>query len=216
MNQKDYYKVLGVSEKTSADDLKKAYRKLAVKYHPDKNPGNKEAESRFKEISEAYYVLSDAKRRAEYDQLRQFGGGHSGNFAGSRGFDFEEMLRQFGHGRAGRSASSGPGSRYSMFGDVFEDLFSSWGSPGGGPGEVRYRVEPEAAEDTDIVVNLKISKEKAEKGGQVTFQSPLGRTLTVSIPPGSRNGQKLRLTRQGRICGACRHEGDLILQIKIR
>jgi DnaJ-class molecular chaperone len=215
MNQKDYYKVLGVSEKAPAEEIKKAYRKLAVKYHPDKNPGNKEAESKFKELSVAYYVLSDAKRRGEYDQMRQFGGGYAGNFAGSRGFDFEEMLRQFGHGRSGRTASAGPGSRYSMFGDVFEDLFSNLG--GGGPGEIRYRVEPEeAGEETDVVVNLKISREKAEKGGQVTFRSPFGKTLTVSIPPGTRTAQKLRLTRQGRVCGACRHEGDLILQIKIK
>lgn len=215
MNQKDYYKVLGVSEKAAPEEIKKAYRKLAVKFHPDKNPGNKDAESRFKEISEAYYVLSDPKRRGEYDQLRQFGGGYAGNFAGSRGFDFEEMLRQFGHGRPGRQAAGGPGARYSMFGDIFEDLFSTWGGQGGS-GEVRYRMEPETAEETDVVVNLKISREKAAQGGQVTFRSPMGKTLTVSVPPGTRTGQKLRLTRQGRICGACRHEGDLILQIKIK
>src|SRR3989338_4519256 len=99
MSQKDYYKVLGVSEKASADEIKKVYRKLAVKYHPDKNQGNKDAETKFKGLSEAYYVLSDPKRRTQYDQMRQLGGGQSANFAGSQGFDFEDLLRQFGSGR---------------------------------------------------------------------------------------------------------------------
>ena len=71
---KDYYKIIGVPENASAADLKKEYRKLAIQYHPDKNKGNKQAEEKFKEISEAYYVLSDPKRRAEFDQFRKFGG----------------------------------------------------------------------------------------------------------------------------------------------
>ena len=117
MSQKDYYQALGVQEKASPEEIKKVYRKLAVKYHPDKNPGNKEAEARFKGISEAYYVLSDPKRRAQYDQMRQFGGGPGGNFAGSQGFDFEELLRQFG---GGRSRPTGP---YSSFRGFFLNFF---------------------------------------------------------------------------------------------
>ncbi len=125
--QKDYYKVLGVPESVSAEELKKIYRKLAVKYHPDKNPGNaKQAETKFKEISEAYYVLSDEKRRAQYDQLREFGGGNPGNFAGAQGFNFEDLLRQYSSGGRARG-----GGRYSAFSDIFGDLFS--GAGGGGP-----------------------------------------------------------------------------------
>ena len=228
MSQKDYYKILGVSEKATPEEIKKAYRKLAVKYHPDKNPGNvKEAEARFKEISEAYYVLSDEKRRAQYDQMRRFGGATPGNFAGAQGFDFEDLLRQFrGQGRR-------PSGRYSAFGDIFEDLFKDLGDGSAGrgfrsrssPGGSVYEYysggeEPDAdlqtaTADVDIVVNLKVSKEKAEKGGHVTFRTPEGKTLSVKIPPHTKPGQKLRLSRQGRLCPTCQHEGDLILRVKV-
>lgn len=223
MSQKDYYQVLGVQEKASPEEIKKVYRKLAVKYHPDKNPGNKEAEVRFKGISEAYYVLSDPKRRAQYDQMRQFGGGPGGNFAGSQGFDFEELLKQFGGGR------SRPTGQYSSFGDVFEELFGGAGERSGsfrqkrGPGGAVYEYyqgggRPSAGESApkvDILVNLNVSREKAEKGGRVTFRTPEGTTLSVTIPPHTRSGQKLRLTRQGHPCPTCHHQGDLILQIKV-
>jgi curved DNA-binding protein len=227
--QKNYYDVLGVAENASAEDIKKAYRKLAVKYHPDKNPSNvKEAESRFKEISEAYFVLSDDKKRAQYDQMRRFGGGAgAGNYAGTQGFDYEELLRQFNSG--GRKKPSG---QYSAFGDIFEDLFSGLGS---GQGRAYYSAssggrtpypfytdadEPDAEMDSgrveaDVLVNLTVSKEKAEKGGGVTFSTPEGKKISVKIPPHTKPGQKLRLTRQGRLCPTCQHEGDLILQIKI-
>ena len=216
-NQSDYYKILGVPETAGPEEIKKAYRKLAVKYHPDKNPGNvKEAETRFKDISAAYYVLSDEKRRAQYDQMRRFGGGSASNFAGAQGFDFEDLLRQFTAGRGRRQASS----RYSAFGDIFEDLLGG-GAGGGsrefysGPEDFGAGVEAPSA-DADVVVNLRISREKAEKGGPVNFRTPEGKTLAVKIPPRTKPGQKLRLTRQGRVCPACRHEGDLLLQVKIQ
>lgn len=226
-SQKDYYKALGVPETISADELKKVYRKLAVKYHPDKNPGNaKQAEAKFKEISEAYYVLSDEKRRAQYDQMRKFGGGGPGNFAGAQGFNFEDLLRQYssgGHARAG--------GRYSAFSDIFSDLFSG---AGGGPGgsfrvyssgsphrsfyedENEYGQGPVASQESaDVVVNLKISKRKAREGGSVTFKTPEGQTISVKIPVNTREGQRLRLSRQGRDCPMCHHPGDLILRIRI-
>ncbi len=223
-HQKDYYKILGVSESASDDEIKKVYRKLAVKYHPDKNPGNKEAESKFKEISAAYYVLSDPKRKKEYDQIRKYGGAQASNFAGAQGFTFEDLLRQFGSG-GGRGRSASSGGQYSAFGDIFEDLFSGnrGGSSayrqytaGGNPYQQYGGAQAEAEDaDADVVVNLRISKEKAEKGGEVTFRSPEGKTISVKIPPRTRAGQKLRLTRQGRLCPTCNHEGDLILQIKV-
>lgn len=225
MKQKDYYKVLGVSESASAESIKKEYRKLAVKYHPDKNPKDrKQAEDRFKEISEAYYVLSDPKRRAEYDQMRRFGAGggfQSGAAGGAYGFDFEDLLRQF------NSQGSRPGGRYSAFGDIFEDLFGGR-SGGAGPrvhsGHRTSQQAPFAAgvysaageePEADVRVNLRISADKAAKGGSVSFKTPEGKTISVKIPPHVRDGQKLRLARQGRPCHACHHEGDLILTLKI-
>lgn len=227
MQQKDYYKILGVAENTPADDIKKIYRKLAVKYHPDKNPDNpKQAEAKFKEISEAYYVLSDEKRRAQYDQMRKFGGGFHGNFAGAQGFDFEDLLRQFGSG--GRARASG---RYSAFSDIFSDLFSGGmgqGSPfrfhssssqrqgfyDAGESDAEWG-SSQVQESADVVVNLRISKKKAREGGSVTFRTPEGKTVSVKIPANTKEGQKLRLSRQGRVCSACHHPGDLILQIKV-
>jgi len=228
MAQKDYYKALGVSENASQDEIKKIYRKLAVKYHPDKNIDNpKQAESRFKEISEAYFVLSDAKRRAQYDQMRKFGGGFQGNYAGAQGFNFEDLLRQFSSG--GRRSSS----RYSAFSDIFEDLFSGGGAPGaqfkfhsgGGPSQGSYGQGASCAdagcgsatrqpESADVTVILRISKDKAKKGGTVTFRTQEGRAITVKIPAGTKEGQKLRLVRQGRDCQSCGHPGDLLLKIK--
>jgi DnaJ-class molecular chaperone len=229
--QKDYYKVLGVPETATADEIKKVYRKLAVKYHPDKNPGNKEAEARFKEISEAYYILSDEKRRKQYDQMKKFGGaGFHGNYAGAQGFDFEELLRQFSGGR-GRSG----GGRYSAFSDIFSDLFGggmgggsqfSFYSTGGGPRQQYYQAGPgfgdgeyaQAAPeaDADVTVGLKISQKRAKEGGEVTFRTQEGKTISVKIPAGIKEGQKLRLARQGRDCPHCHHPGDLILKIKVR
>lgn len=213
--QKDYYKILGVSESASEEEIKKVYRKLAVKYHPDKNPGNKEAEAKFKDISAAYYVLSDPKRKREYDQVRKMGGAHASNFAGAQGFNFEDLLRQYGAGGGRRQSGS---SQYSAFGDIFEDLFSGTGQfRGAGRSYQQYSAPKEQPQevDADIIVNLRISREKAEKGGEVTFRSPEGKTISLKVPPQTRTGQKLRLTRQGHICPACNHEGDLILQIKV-
>ena len=237
--QKNYYEVLGVPESASEEEMKKAYRKLAVKYHPDKNLDNtKAAESKFKEISEAYYVLSDAKRRAQYDQMRKYGGGGGArgasgysNYAGAQGFDFEELLRQFrGGGASGARTSSG---QYSAFGDIFEDIFG--GSHGG-----RYTFRSgsrspqssygndyeeaygghessvEEAPSADVVVNLVITKEKSKKGGQVSFKTPEGKTVNVKIASDTKDGQKLRLTRLGRLCPTCQHEGDLILRVKVK
>ena len=136
-NKRDYYEVLGVRRNASEEDIRKAFRKLAFQYHPDKNPGNtKQAETKFKEISEAYYVLSDEKRRAQYDQMRKFGGGNPGNFAGAQGFNFEDLLRQSAAG--GRTRGGG---RYSAFSDIFGDLFSGGGGGGGG-GAARSTATP--------------------------------------------------------------------------
>ena len=101
-NQRDYYEVLGVSKTATEEDLKKAYRKLALKHHPDRNPGNKQAEEKFKEINEAYAVLSDPEKRQKYDRF-----GHAGGVEGFGGFDF------------------GQGGFGDIFGEIFDDFFGN-------------------------------------------------------------------------------------------
>ena len=135
---KNYYETLGVSETSAPEEIKKVYRKLAIQYHPDKNPGNKQAEAKFKEISGAYYVLSDPKRRAEYDKMRKFGGSSQGDFAGTQGFDYEELLKQFGGGRRSQSSRG----QYSVFNDIFENFFSG---SGGGPKSFTQSRGPQGA-----------------------------------------------------------------------
>ena len=95
MAKRDYYEVLGVSKNASEDELKKAYRKLALKYHPDRNPGDKEAEEKFKEAAEAYSVLSDKDKRARYDQFGEAGLGDNGGFGGA-GMNMDDIFSMFG------------------------------------------------------------------------------------------------------------------------
>lgn len=213
---KDYYKILGVSESASADDVKKAYRNLAKKYHPDTNPGNKSAEEKFKEVSEAYYVLSDANKRREYDAFKRSGfsqgprpgqgaGAYGGGFQGAQGFDFEEILRAFGRGQSGAR-----GGQYRYSGNMrgFQDIFGG----GGGFGEEE---EMSSKVSSDLTATLTISRARAQKGGEVSFETNDGKKITVKIPPGIVSGKKLRLGRQGRVCPTCEHPGDLILTIKV-
>lgn len=215
MANKDYYQLLGVKEGASADEIKKSYRLLAKKYHPDANPNNKAAEEKFKEISEAYYVLSDDKKRREYDSYKRSGfsqgaaGSRGGQgFQGAQGFNYEDILRAF------RSAQGGGGGRVhvrtSGGGNIFEGLF-------GGGSESDYEDEdagvPKISSDAAAVI--KISKTRAQKGGEVRITSRDGKTITVHIPAGISNGKKLRLARQGNICPCCDHPGDLILTIKV-
>src|SRR5690606_21006476 len=121
--KRDYYEVLGVSKGASADEIKKAYRKLALKYHPDKNPGDKEAEEKFKEAAEAYEVLSDANKKARYDQFGHAGMGGAGGFGGGGfggGMSMEDIFSQFGD----------------IFGGHFGGGFGGFGG-GGRPQQVR-------------------------------------------------------------------------------
>ena len=209
MPQKDYYKILGVSESASPDDIKKSYRNLAKKYHPDTNPNNRSAEEKFKEISEAYYVLSDAKKRRDYDSFKSSGfsqrpGGGAQGFQGAQGFDFEEVLRSFGRGGGGgsfRMRSGGP--------NIFEGIF------GGGNTEEDHGDIQSQKISSDAAATLRVPRSRAQKGGEIRFTTSEGKTITVRIPAGITTGKKLRLARQGNICQTCDHPGDLILTIKV-
>ena len=220
MKGKDYYAALGVGENASDGEIKKAYRKLALKYHPDKNPGDKKAEEQFKKISEAYYTLGDDKRRKEYDNLKK-AGAYTDNFSSAQGFDYSDFARHFGGGGGARGFSSG-----SAFGGIFDDIFASIGggagkggytyySSGGGTPQGYYD-EGEGELDTDTIAELSIPRALAEKGGEAKFKLSGGGNIKLRIPAGIRNGQKMRLRDQGKKCPTCSHKGDLILTIHIK
>lgn len=209
MPGKDYYKILGVSKNASLDEIKKAYRRLAVKYHPDKNPNNKEAEEKFKEINEAYAVLSDPEKRRQYDA---FGADtFSQRFTQEdifRGFDLNEILREFGFATGGRA-------------NFFTDFFG--GASGYGPRV--YRVPYEAAEEIlrrpkkgkDITYEMALTLEEMATGAQKTvsyFLDGKKETVTVKIPKGIEPGKKLRLQGKGYPGDYGGPSGDLYIIIK--
>ncbi|MBO7197838.1 MAG: molecular chaperone DnaJ [Tidjanibacter sp.] len=142
MAKRDYYEVLGVEKNVSADELKKAYRKAAIKYHPDKNPGDKEAEEKFKEAAEAYDVLSDPQKRARYDQF-----GHAGMEGGAGGF-----------GGGGGFGGFSMEDIFSQFGDIFGGHFGGFGGFGGGGSAPRVR------RGGDIRVKVKLSLSEIAEG----------------------------------------------------
>jgi molecular chaperone DnaJ len=188
---KSYYDILGVKKDAKDDDIKKAYRALAKKYHPDKNKGNKDAENRFKEISEAYAVLSDPEKRSQYDRMGQeaFSGGFGGGgnpFGG--GFDFSQFTEQFGGGRARgggarRTRTGGGGGGGGGFTDIFSDLFGGGGAP-----------FQEQAPQT-MQAELSIDFRDAILGATMDL-TVNGSRIKVKIPEGLRDGQKIRLRRK--------------------
>ena len=236
MQQKDYYKILSVKENASQDEIKKVYKKLAVKYHPDKNPKNKkQAEEKFKEISEAYYVIGNPEKRSQYDMMRKYGyagAGTSGPGYGSAyGFNVDDFLKQFtGSGGSGRRRTrSSPQGDYSIFNDVFEDLFSMGGSKGGSsffrysPGadtdaysaqDFGYNASPQV--DTDFTKTITLSSQQARTGGKIKLSLSSGKVLMVKIPQNARQGQKLRITGAGNVCPCCGKKGDLLLELVIK
>ncbi len=187
MAEKDYYEILGVKKTATDEELKKAYRNLAKKYHPDKNKGNKEAEAKFKEISEAYAVLSDKDKRDQYDRLGReaFGPGGANPFAG---FDFSEFMG--GGGARGRKAGGRGGARTVDFTDIFGDLFGGAGGGRGGFGGF------ENAEPPVMQAELTIEFRDAIQGNTMALTLN-GEPIRVKIPEGIGNGQKIRVPRKG-------------------
>jgi len=205
MASKDYYEILGVSKNASDEEIKRAYRKLAMKYHPDRNPNKKEAEERFKEINEAYAVLSDREKRKQYDT---FGAeGFRQRFTQEdifRGFDFDEILSSLFGGRGRREFKFGSRGGFD-FGDFFGGGYQDMGRM------------PQKGED--ILYELTISLEEAAFGGEKRISYRKNRKneeLNVKIPRGIPSGKKLRLAGKGMEGKRGSPPGDLYLQISIQ
>jgi molecular chaperone DnaJ len=204
MAGKDYYDILGVKKNASEDEIKKAYRKLAKKYHPDVNKGNKDAENRFKELSEAYAVLSDKEKRDQYDRLGKEAfsgaGGPGGPFGG---FDFSQFMNG---ARGGQRAGSGRSTRRTTtdFTDIFGDLFG-----GGG-----FEAEPQRG--ADVEAETTIDFRDAIMGTQVDLRFSDGRTVKVKIPEGVGDNQRLRIRGKGTPSQGGGPAGDLQLIIHVR
>ncbi|MFH2102179.1 MAG: J domain-containing protein [Chloroflexota bacterium] len=203
MEYKDYYKILGVGRKAGADEIKSAYRKMAMQYHPDRNPGDKQAEERFKEINEAYQVLSDAQKRTRYDQLgdsytdwRQSGA--PGNFnwgewssrpPGGVQVDIEDL---FGEG---------------VFSDFFRSIFGGMGMPG----NQRGRGRPRTVRNFQQPVTISL---RDAYTGTTRVLDTGSRRVEVRLPAGARNGTKVRVPGIGP-AGPEGQTGDLYLVMSI-
>lgn len=198
----DFYKALGVSEDASESDIKKAYRKLSRKYHPDLNPGDAAAEKKFKEISEAYDVLSDKKQREEYDQIRRYGASGMGGFGGGgfgggyTGYPGADAFGGFSNGGAGINIDDllgglfggGAGGPRRSAGFTSADF----GGMGGGSFGGAQHAAPE-----ESTTSTRISLAQAYTGATVTVFLPDGSHTEARIPAGIKDGQKVRLRGKG-------------------
>ena len=192
MAKKDFYQLLGVSRTATPEEIKKSYRKLAMQFHPDKNQGNKKAEEKFKEISEAYEVLSDEKKRQNYDNF-----GH----AGAQGNPFGGGAGGFGGGGFAGGANSADFN--DIFGDVFSDIFSQ-GRKSSGPNPFGGGRTRGPVRGSDLKYTLSITLEEAAVGCDklISFARQAGSKeenarLSVTIPAGVKDGQRLKLASEG-------------------
>ena len=207
---KDYYKILGVSKTATDDAIKKAYRKLAMKYHPDRNKDDKTAESKFKDISEAYAVLSNKEKRQQYDM---FGSeGFQNKFSQEdifRDFDFGSIFSEFGFGGRGR------GSFGNIFGGMGGNSFRGSGSPFSGA----FSGRPQPIKGKDIIyelsINLEDTIENSEKLIAYHRDNSSQEKISVKVPAGISTGKKLRLTGKGNPGINGGPQGDLYIQIRV-
>lgn len=204
----DYYQILGVQRGASQSEIKSSYRKLALKHHPDKNPGNKDAEVKFKKISEAYAVLSDAEKRKQYDAFGE--SGFHQRYSQEdifRGMNFQDIFSDLGFGSG---AGAGAGGFESVFGQMFGQGSGRRGASQGG-----YR----AMKGQDISYPLSLSFMESYKGCQkkmrYRLRDGLKREFNVFIPAGISHGKKLRVAQKGESSPHGGSPGDLLIQISV-
>jgi molecular chaperone DnaJ len=209
---KDFYQVLGVSKDVSDAELKKTYRKLARKYHPDSNPGDAAAEAKFKEISEAHSVLSDPEQRKEYDAIRAMGSGARftapGGAGGAGGFD-DVFGNVFGQGGGTRYTFQQGGEYDDLLGGLFGG--GRFGQTTGG-----YRGFGGPTKGRDVVASTTLDFITATKGDQITLQTSDGKPINVRIPAGVADGQKIRLRGKGNPSPDGGESGDIVLTVHVR
>lgn len=209
MDYKDYYKILEVDKSASKDTIKKQYRKLARKYHPDVNPNNKEAEEKFKDISEAYEVLSDDEKRKKYDALGanwnkyQHAGGPEGD-----SFDWS----QFGGG--GYSHFESNAGDFGDFSDFFSQFFGGMGGGRTSGGRTRSRAGNIAFRGQDYEAEMSLTLEEAYEGTRKTI-TVNGQTLRITIQPGVEDGQVIKLRGNGGPGINGGENGDLYISLRI-
>lgn len=213
---KDFYAVLGVSKDASAQEIKKAYRTKARKFHPDHHPDDPKAEEMFKEIGEAYSVLNDPEQRQQYDAIRAMGSGgarFSAGQGGPGGAGFEDIFSAMFGG--GQSAPSGgfPGGGAGANPDI-DDLLKMFGGQGGFPGGGRTGFQPGPSKGQDVNARTRLSFRDAALGTEVRL-SVDGKNVTARIPAGVHDGQKIRLRGKGRRGSGGGPAGDLLLALEV-
>ena len=229
MAKRDYYEVLGVTRKVEPDELKKTYRKLAMKFHPDKNPNDKKAEDRFKELSEAYDVLSDPQKKAAYDQYGHMGTQGGGFKPGANPFEGFGGFQRGARPAGGAGFGGGPGaggfdpnseSFQDVFGDIFGDMFGAGGRRG--PSSGAGTKTSARARGADLKYTLNISFEEAALGSEKTISFVRHRggkeesaKLSVTVPAGVKPSQRLKLTGEGDAATGGGAVGDLYVIIHI-
>ncbi|MFP3974819.1 MAG: DnaJ domain-containing protein [Dehalococcoidia bacterium] len=232
MAKKDYYKTLGVSKNASQDEIKKAYRKLAMQYHPDKNPGNEQwANDKFKEVNEAFSVLGDEQKRKQYDQFGTAGDAGDIFHSSSTRSTFEDMMNDFG----------GEGLGFDFLDEIFGDLFK--GSTGGarftfrdfgrsGSGarfsrrsgginldEILRQAQQQGAQQAtktkgkSVTYELTISENEAQQGTKKLLTRK-GKRLEVNVPAGVKTGSKVRLRNARQTTDG--QPGDILIKIKVK
>jgi curved DNA-binding protein len=218
---KDYYKILGVPRDATNEQIKKAYRKLAMQYHPDRNPEKEQwANEKFKEINEAYGVLGDPGKRRQYDQFGTVGNIGDIFSSSSTRTTFEDLMRDY----------SGAGLGFDFLDDVFGQLFQDKGfsfkifSGGFGPTGARFETptgvnldeilrQAQRAQRRNVTYQITITKDQAARGLEKDLVRR-GKKLRVKIPPGIKNGMKVRLTNARRVTDG--QPGDILIQVKIK